>query len=223
MNFSIVTRDEIRDRTLRESRLIHGTAEQRGQEIFATDVCDPELLRLCDAAVREWAGEQTRIVASARRIGQVVRVATWINATRGNLSIITTPENFDRDVELLQWRTGALACPDYHNVPILWRNGSGSVLLHEAIGHAAEHQKPALAWPEWLSVVDDPPFDLDDAGVRTKTADLLRGEAPHSLLRQSFTDVPLARMSRLIAHQTGMTLEPPEHRIEVHLVAGGSY
>ncbi len=222
-SFSIVTRDEIRGRSLRESRLIHGSAQQRELEIRATDDCDAELLRLCDAAVQGWTRAETRIIASARRVRDVVRVTVWINATRGNLSIISTPENFDRDVALLQWKAGAVASPDYHNVPILWRNGSASVLLHEAIGHAAEHRKPPLVWPAWLSVVDDPPFDIDDVGARSMKADLLRGEPPRSLLRESFTDVPLARMSRLVARQTGVSLAAPERRIEIHLVAGGSY
>ena len=45
------------------------------------------------------------------------------------------------------------------------RAWNASVLLHEAAGHPAEHRQPPIRWPEWLSVRDEPPFDVDDAGL----------------------------------------------------------
>jgi hypothetical protein len=150
-------------------------------------------------------------------------VTAWINATVGHLSIISTPETFEEEAHLLEWRTGALACPDYHGIPLIWRNGSAAVLLHEAIGHAAEHSKAPVRWPGWLSVRDEPPFEVDDSGARTRPADLLAGETPGSLLRESFSDVPLHRMSRLVARQTGSSIAVAGRRIEILLIAGGSY
>src|SRR5581483_12000644 len=52
---------------------------------------------------------------------------------------------------------------------------------------------------------------------------LLAGEAPRASRRESFRDVPLQRMTNLIAEQDGAPFELPDDRIEIQLVAGGAY
>jgi hypothetical protein len=82
----------------------------------------------------------------------------------------------------------------------VWQNGSAAVLLHEAIGHASEHGAGPVTWPAWLSV-----------------------DAPLASRRETFRDVPLPRMTHLIARQSGAPFALPDERIDVQLVAGGAY
>lgn len=234
--FSIVTRDEIwslgANRSLLESRLVHGSAVQRAHEILASDLCDDELLERCDEAMnraRDAMAAQiegrARVVVSSRRAVGAVRVTAWVNATIANLSTLSAPADFADDAKLLVQLASIRpdTAADYHRVPVVWRNGSASVLLHEAVGHAAEHRRAAIAWPPWLSVGDEPQFEVDDVGAPARIANLLDGEPPRSMLRESFSDVPLARMSRVVARQEGQSFTAPERRIEIRLVAGGSY
>ncbi len=217
---------------LLERRLIHGFAIQRGLEIQATDACDDEVLERCDQEMNRvrvpletLLEGRARVVASARRVGDRIRVNAWINATIGSLSMLSAPQHFARDAELLVELASIApaAAVDYRGIPIVWRNGSASVLLHEAVGHAAEHHQEPIEWPGWLSVSDEPEFDFDDAGEPTRKADLIRGEPPRSMLRESFSDVPLPRMSRVIVRHEGQSFEPPKRRIEIQLLAGGTY
>src|SRR5207248_1688159 len=113
------------------------------------------------------------------------------------VSIVTNPEHIDADIENLR---SLLALPIDNRQPttdnLVWRGGSASVLLHEAIGHAAEHEHPAIEWPSWLRV-----------------------DAPLRLRRASFRDVPLLRMTTLVATQNDAPFDVPEDAIEVHLLA----
>ncbi|HEU4521790.1 MAG TPA: hypothetical protein VFT12_07300 [Thermoanaerobaculia bacterium] len=234
MSFAIVTRDELWEAgALREERLSYGTAEDNDGVIVATDTPDEELLSECGgsppllpkAVASHRTPTRVRVVTTARRCGQQVITETTIVVTAGDLSIITDPEHAGADVALLL----KLAPPeaqttiDYRGLPMVWRNGSGSVLLHEAVGHAAEHRQEPLSWPEWLSVRDEPPFAVDDVGRPTQPADLLRGQPPASLRRTSFTDVPLPRLSNVMVRQEGAPFDLPEPRLEVLLVTGGRY
>jgi hypothetical protein len=217
MTFIIVTRDELwslERRALLESRLIHGSADQRGDTIDARDDCDDELLTFCDresAAVREALGGlsegRARFVVSALRES----VVATISITVLDLSVVSTLPHLRSDYEMLREMASVRPVKrrDYRGVPIVWRNGTGAVLLHEAAGHPAEHGHPALAWPKWLTA-----FDGD--------SDLLAGEAPKAMRRQSFTDVPLRRMTNVVVNVT-MTMPLPPRRIEILLVAGGRY
>src|SRR4028119_1533765 len=90
--------------------------------------------------------------------------------------------------------------PPRRGVPILWLQGSASVLLHESHGHAVEHGHAPAPLPEWLRV-----------------------EIPVRLRRASFRDVPLLRMTEVRAMQTGAPFALPSEHIEVHLVEGGAY
>jgi len=100
------------------------------------------------------------------------------------------------------------------DLPIVWRNGSAAVLLHEAAGHPAEHGHEPLAWPSWLTVTDESPDG---------SADLVRSEPPRALRRKSFSDVPLPRMTNVVVGARASRGKLPRRRLEILLVAGGRY
>jgi hypothetical protein len=200
--FAIAARDELWSGGRRlESRLMHGIARQEGDAIVATDDADETLLAACDEAmaparaVAQSLGARVRVVVRATREG----VETTFTVTIGGVSIVSTPEHIDADTALLRRLLGQRSTVN-RELPLVWHNGSGAVLLHEAIGHAAEHDAPPVAWPEWLRV-----------------------DAPLAPRRASFSDVPLPRMTHLLARQVGAPFELPEERVDVHLVAGGGY
>jgi hypothetical protein len=200
--FAIASRDELWLRgKLIESRLLHGVAMQRGDSIEASDVRDEQLVRACDSAL----DEARSVLAGLRdaRVRIVVRamggndVETTMTIAIDGVSVVTTSSNALADYELLhRSRNGA----EPLGGSILWLNGSASVLLHEAIGHANEHGAAPVAWPGWLSV-----------------------DAPLVSRRETFRDVPMPRMTHLDARQSGAPFVLPEERIEVQLVAGGTY
>jgi hypothetical protein len=219
--FAMVRRDELWVRgTLDESRSTQGQATARESEIVARDTIDDrELPRRCE---KEMA-RLRRAIAPIRdaRVRGIVTASTTglestVTITLGDTSIVTDPDHARKDYELLKsllaHGTRGLG-PGSRN--LVWRNGSAAVLLHEAIGHAAEHRHAPLAWPSWLRVRDQ----TDDG----RSADLIAGELPVATRRESFRDVPLRRMTRLVAEQTGAPFEMPDECIEVHLVAGGAY
>jgi hypothetical protein len=204
--FAIATRDELwlRGRLI-ERRLSHGEAFEDEHGIVATDARDDLLVAACDAAMEELRrcvipDLRMRLVAEARLDG----ITSTITASQGVHSVVTDRVHLDADVALL--RDAASATPslvlhekDAADLPMLWRHGSAAVLLHEAAGHVAEHGRAPLL-PEWLTV-----------------------ENPLALRRASFRDVPLPRMTNLVARQHGAPFVVPETRIEVLLVDGGAY
>ena len=212
--FAIATRDELWSHgALIESRLSHGRAVDDGVAITAIDDEDEELVRACEEAIRPLREDvpfdaHARLVASARRErGEVFREAAMTITIRG-ISAVTRDASLLRSLIAKQGSGGRRA-----GAALVWRNGSGAVLLHEAVGHAAEHHAPPVSWPEWLTVHDEAPHGI---------VDLLR-EPPATLRRESFRDVPLARMTKLVARQHGAPFAPPADAIEIHLVAGGTY
>lgn len=224
MRFAIVTRDELwEDGHLREERVSWGEATADGDEIIATDSGEPATSPARTGEVAR--APQVRRVSSVRRIGDHVRAETVIVLAAGPLSVVSSPEHAAADSALLLKFASRRVDRgiDYRGLPIIWNNGSGSVLLHEAAGHPAEHEQAPLDWPEWLSVTDEPSFEIDDAGRPTHIADLLRGEKPSAMRRASFTDRPFPRLSRIIVRQKGAPFDLPDPRIDVHLVAGGRY
>lgn len=228
-NFSIVTRDELWSldrRMLLESRLIHGSARQTGQAIDARDDRDEQLLDLCEREcqqVREALsplGEgRARCVVSARREGEKASVLATVSLTVLDLAVVTTPADIRSDHEMLLELASVRpeAAANGRRLPFVWRNGTAAVLLHEAAGHPAEHGHAALQWPSWLSAIDD-----SESG----RSDLLAGGAPRAMRRQSFSDVPLRRMTNVVVGHRSSVLSPLSHpasRIEILLVAGGRY
>jgi len=209
-HFAIVTRDEswsLGSRLVTESRLIHGSADQRGATIDARDDLDDELLALCDretdrvrAAIAPLREGRARAVVSARRDGGV---SATISLSVRDLAVVTTLPHLAGDYEMLIELASVPAVADAagHGVPLVWRNGSGAVLMHEAAGHPAELDQPAIDWPKWLHV-----------------------ESPLALRRESFTDVPLRRMTNVAVTSVEAGFSPPSPPyIEILLVADGRY
>lgn len=185
-----------------ERRLSYGEAQQQGDEIVATSRRDDALVAICEdrmsGALAQCSAPNRRIVVEATT--EVVTV-TIVLREQG-CSVVTDLEHFAVDLALLQSVAGT---PAVRNVPrdvaaLVWRNGSGAVLLHEAIGHPREHGQPEIAWPAWL-----------ETDVR------------FAQRRASFRDRPLWRMESLTAHQRGAPMSLPDRRIEVLLVDGGHY
>ena len=201
MNFSIATRDElwIHGRLV-ERRLSHGQSFEDERGIHANDVQDAALVAMCGAAMDDLhafvvADARTHLVAEANNISGVTRT---IVVTLGDRSVVTTPEHFAHDVALLRSAGEGDALP--RPLPFVWKHGSGAVLLHEAIGHPREHGQTDVALPPWLSVA-----------------------APLRMRRASFKDIPLQRMTDVVAHQREAPFALPQERIEIVLVDGGSY
>lgn len=234
--FDIVTRDGVwRAGVAIEERLSFGTARQRGYSITAGDAFDAELDAACAAAfaplqrlARSVADGRVRAVAAVRRVRSSNGEDEWTSAamtvTIGGLSIVTSVAHFDEDVQWLRSAGQGAVAPleSYPGLPIVWTHGSASVLLHEAIGHAAEERSTRIEWPEWLRVRDEPPFRLDDAGNTARPADLL-AEAPSSLRRATFRDVPIRRMTRVIVDHQAVSASLPDRHIEVQLAGLGHY
>jgi len=221
--FTLASLDEIWNRgILLESRIEHGEALHRGLEIVARDTFDAGLMSESEAAAarlrpvaESLTGARVRIVSRAIALDGVISVEAAMTISMAGVSIVTDAGNADADIAMLRRLTGMpveVARPA--GVAMVWRNGSASVLFHEAAGHAAEHGCPPVAWPEWLRVEDHGP---------AARADLLRGEIPTALRRASFRDVPLPRMTSVRVAQEGAPYEEPAERIDIQLVSHGAF
>ena len=200
--FAIAAREELWSAgRLLESRLLHGEAIDHGHRIDATDSADELLLALCNRQLDELRSAAAALTLPVRLVSRAATDETTaaIVVTRNGISVVTTPEHLHDDLALIPSRAGT-AVADWRELPLVWRHGSAAVLLHEAVGHAAEHDAPPVAWPAWLSV-----------------------DVPLAMRRESFRDVPLRRMTTLVAGQSGAPFALPPAYIEVVLVAGGSY
>lgn len=200
----IATRDEVWLRgQLVERRLSHGRAIEDEHGIVAIDECDDALVAACDAEIERLRRHvipdaRVRLVAEATPEG----VTGTMSVRIGGHSIITSPEFLSEDLRLLHLPIGPIGpiSPIGPMSPILWRHGTAAVLLHEAFGHPREHAQREIEWPSWLTI-----------------------EAPLAMRRATFRDVPLQRMTTLVARQEGAPFHLPERRMEVLLVDGGSY
>jgi len=236
--FAMVRRDELWVRgALDESRFTQGQALTRGREIFARDSIDDRTLReklraACDVeadrfhrSIESLKNARVRGIVTAATVG----LESTITITVGGISVVTTPVDAMSDYIALERllrppgpltpslspRRGERVQGEGRPTPIVWRNGSAAVLLHEAIGHAAEHAHTPLRWPRWLRA-----RDITRDG---RSADLIAGEAPIAIRRESFRDVPLRRMTNLVFEQLRAPFAKPARRIEVFLVSGGTY
>jgi hypothetical protein len=206
-----------------ERRLSHGVARRSGSRILASDAFDAELARACDEelhALRDDVDDEARVrlLASARRVSGVVLREATMTITIDGVSVVS------RDAAALRalLERGQRTAVEAPAAALVWRNGSAAVLLHEAIGHAAEHDVAPVRWPSWLTVHDEPPFAVDDEGNESRVVDLM-AVGPSCLRRESFRDVPLRRMTNVVARQHAAPFEVPESFVEIELVAGGSY
>ena len=201
--FRIATRDELWLRgRLVESRLSHGEAIEDERGILATDARDESLVAICDRELERLREVMPRD-ARARLVVHASTEETTSTMTIGRrgLSVVTSPEHAREDDELLRTIAGvepSSEAIDYRGISMIWRHGSAAVLLHEAIGHAKEHEHVPIEWPAWLKV---------DVPLRSR--------------RETFRDVPLLRMTALVANHHDAPRA--ECEIEILLVAGGSY
>ena len=187
-----------------ERRLSHGVALHDERGIIATDERVDDLAEACASAidamrVHVMDDARMRLVADATPSG----VAATITLTLAGYSIVTTPGHLEEDVALVRSVVSSAAThagADAWELPVLWKNGAGAVLLHEAAGHPAEHGHDDSVWPSWLRI-----------------------DVPLALRRATFRDVPLLRMTTLTVSQNGAPFELPAERIEVLLVDGGAY
>jgi hypothetical protein len=224
--FAMVRLDELWIRgALSETRVSQGQAMSRGNEIVASDTIGDAALQ---TALRERCQAEMdrvhRVTASMRdaRVRGVAsafldEVESTITISIEGISVVTTPDAAAADhhalKNLLATRSDSpRALPP---LPIVWRNGSAAVLLHEAIGHAAEHGHAPIAWPRWLRA--------RDTTRKGRSADLIAGERPLEYRRGSFRDIPTRRMTSLLIEQKAAPFALPPERIEVHLAAGGAY
>jgi hypothetical protein len=205
--YRTATRDELWVRgRLVESRLSHGEAIADERGIVATDARDEGLVAACEHALdrlrQVMPGDaRVRVVAEASTLG----VTATMTIRRGALSIVTDADHAAADDALLRtMEQRALRSPEdvrsAATAPLLWKNGTAAVLLHEAFGHPVEHGQAPIDWPSWLHV---------DLGLRER--------------RATFRDVPLTRMSHVHVTQTNAPFALPADAIEIELVEGGSY
>ncbi len=200
MRFANATCDELwLQGRLAERRLSWGEAFDDGNTIVASDTRDDALVAACEAAMEElrrcvFPDVRMRLLADARLDG----VTSTITVSLAGHSIVTDATHLHDDLELLQ-RAALEPESEGRELPLVWRNGSGAVLLHEAVGHPAEHGQTS-ALPAWLHIAN-----------------------PLSLRRASFRDVPLLRMTNLVARQQDAPFAWPEERLEVLLVDSGEY
>jgi hypothetical protein len=200
----------------------HGLSRQDGERIEAADTPDRELVTMAESAMRPLrviattlGDARVRIVARAIRENARLTTESTLTITMDSVSIVSSEADALRDAQRLRRLVSdPVEATFAEPLPIVWIGGSAAVLFHEAVGHAAEHAMPPVPWPPWLRVEDH-----SIEGV----ADLLAGDAPRSLRRQSFRDVPLPRMTALFASAKRVPFDIPPSRIEIHLLAGGFF
>jgi hypothetical protein len=198
--FAHAVREELWSRgRLLESRLSHGAADG-ALVIEARDVRDDTLVAAAEeqlARLRDAMPEDAlvRLVAEAGTEG----VSATMTVRIGPYSIVTDAEHVAEDVALIRKGRAATGVAALQT-PLVWRNGTAAILLHEAHGHPLEHGHAPLALPEWLAV-----------------------DVPMRMRRATFRDVPLLRMERVVVTQKNAPFALPDDRIEIELVDGGAY
>ncbi|HEX6087266.1 MAG TPA: hypothetical protein VF266_22235 [Thermoanaerobaculia bacterium] len=185
-----------------ESRLSYGEAvHETDGSITATDTRDDALVARAEAQLERLRAAMpndalVRLVAESTLEGDTATMTV----REGALSIVTDPEHVQEDLHLMRTAGVPPAARAVCRRPLLWKNGTAAILLHEAHGHPLEHHHEPLPLPDWLHV-----------------------EAPLIERRQTFRDVPLLRMQHVRVTQTNAPFDLPEEHIEVTMVDGGAY
>ena len=215
--FAHAVREELWSRGRRvESRLSHGEAVEDAHGIIATDTRDDELVMLAEHELERLHALMpddalVRLVAEASTEALTATMTVRLNG----ISIVTDPTHAAADIELLRERSAderdavkrsggfepaGPPASSRPTLPIVWKNGTAAILLHEVHAHPLEHFLPPLALPPWLEV-----------------------EVPLQLRRATFRDIPLLRMQHVRVTQHDAPFELPAEHIEVHLIDGGAY
>lgn len=204
-SFAHAVREEIWIRgSLSESRLSCGSATEQHGIVVAASSRDEALISACEEALTAMRalipGDATvRLVAEASGSA----VSSMIVIRIGGLAVVSTPRHLQHDLALLRRcvdRAGSALAEEAASLPVVWRNGSAAVLLHEWIGHHSEHGHAREGLPGWL-----------DAGV------------PLAPRRATFRDLPMLRMVHVRVSQTDAPFRLPPSRVEVQMVDGGAY
>ena len=200
--FAHAVREELWSRGRRiESRLSHGSAIERADgSITATDARDEAFVARAETLLERLRAAMpvdalVRIVAEAGTEGEVAAMTVRVGA----LSIVTDDEHVQDDLRLMR-SAGSSAVNATPRRPIVWRNGTAAILIHEAHGHPLEHGRPPLELPPWL-----------------------HADVPMRMRRATFRDVPLLRMEHVLVAQENAPFDVPKDAIEVHMVDGGGY
>ncbi|MHB0972372.1 MAG: hypothetical protein ACYC7A_13350 [Thermoanaerobaculia bacterium] len=173
-----------------------------------------------------------RLVARSRwiRIGERIVADELVTATLSlpygaeEAAIAASPSEIAKH---WKWLVAAVAdiprraCA-WERTPLLWKNGTGAVLLHEAAGHPAERHAAPVEWPAWLRALDGTGGGYDDCGLEIAERDLLRG-VPSALRRATFRDVPTLRMSELSVVAADAPFVEADESIEILLVDHGTF
>ncbi|HUO83521.1 MAG TPA: hypothetical protein VM534_00270 [Thermoanaerobaculia bacterium] len=203
-------------------------------ESAPTPIPDQAARWLSDSSASIRIRRTARLIASAagRHLSSnAEQIAIEIERPGQPLMIVTDAAHLQDDlfrlIDLAAER--ALTPLSERPLPLLWKEGSGSVLLHEAAGHAVLSGDLRPQFPEWLVIDDDPRHEgigrteIDDCGETPGQARLSAGERPAAWRRETFRDTPLRRMTTLIGHQQDAPFDLPDDRIEVLLIGGGDY
>ena len=209
-------------------------AADLGDRLLSLAVLESHRDAILDRIGRLHRALSIRVVLSHRLDGANESLTSLIRLEAADeaglpFALLTTPRHLTEDIERLE---GLLCRPaevdrrDLETLPLLWGLGTGGVLLHESAGHPAG-VVPAVDWPHWLRVIDDPgvaSFEIPiGEAPRARRADLLASEAPRSRRRASFREHPMARMSTLVATAEDAPFELPDRHVEIELAEGGSW
>ncbi len=161
-----------------------------------------------------------------------IETISAIGLSAGEFRVIASPESLEADARFvadLARREHRQATVE-EGLPIAWFNGSGAVLLHEAIGHPAERSLFVEDLPDWLQVDDDPNagslvrLQYDDTGRQIGLSMMSHREPPAAIRRWSHRDVPMRRLTNLVSRGSGDPLSAlPSTRIDVLLVGHGHW
>jgi hypothetical protein len=220
------------------SDLADGRAEKLSRALPALGDLDEEVRTALDlfARLRPPAGMTISVNVSRRLLhagGGERRIRSHairleIEGFSGPVALVATPSFLAVDLaRLLETRDAAEGSSEaIDHLPLLWSDGSGGVLMHEAVGHPAG-MAAAVEWPRWLQVHDEPSSGVyearEDGMGDPPRRDLLRGESPASLRRASFRDLPLFRMSNLVVSHRNAPFTLPSRYVVITLVGGGSW
>jgi len=222
--------------------LLKGQIEKNPDEIRARleRASEFHLDTVLGAATGQMPTAQVRLLSSARYASREGKewfqrraiLTVTIPYAGERLSVACSPDHLILTCRRLSYLAESEPQRDFGNagpLPMVWNEGSGALLLHEAIGHASELEASPLRWPDWLQVFDDPlgkgigSLIADDCGREIESRELTRGEQPSALRRESFRDVPMLRMTNLRVEGSGFPMDFPHRHVEIFLGGHGTY
>lgn len=213
------------------SYVLHKPDEIEQQLIHAVEEFEvlPLISHTADLRMRHVV--TARFAANERGFAHFGRSESFLlSAVGGGPVLVSTRATLADDLTLLE----TLGQPavrhdcDTSRLPIVWRNGTGGVLLHEIIGHPSQHSVETGSMRE-LQMRDVPQYggllqmEVDDSGSSTAETRFAAGGTLLPWRRADFRHPVLRRMTNLVVDPPGETYETPQTRIEVLHVSAGDY